>query len=224
MVVDKVRGDLEVGFDGAGGVCRFAGFVLIGRHDAVVGETGVLLLIGEESGWDFGVAALEPGEDTVVERSGDAVEVVEAFIEGHVGDGLGPIARSGFAGEIHTKVPFPHHSSVVALLLEKRGEGHAVVCDEAGDFGLEDSFFQGGAPRVTTGEEAVAGGGADAVGTMGVGEGEAFLREAVEVGGLEFGVGIEAGGIAEALVISVDDDDIRLGGCMKTCEEEKQKT
>ena len=170
------------------------------------------------------MAAFEPGEDTVVEGSGDAVEVVEAFIEGHVGDGLGPIARSGFAGEIHTEVPFSDHSGVVALLLEKRGEGHAVVYDEAGDFGLEDPFFQRGAPRVTTGEETVAGGGADAVGAVGVGEGEAFLREAVEVWSLEFGVGIEAGGIAEALVISVDDDDIGLGGCLEICEEEKEKT
>jgi len=84
LIVDEVGSDFEVAFDRASGVSGLTGFVLIGGHDAVIEVAGVSLFIGVESRWDVGVAAFEPGEDAKVERGGDAVEVVKAFVEWHV--------------------------------------------------------------------------------------------------------------------------------------------
>lgn len=78
-------------------------------------------------------------------------------------------------------------------------------------------------PGVAASEESIAGGGTDGVGAVGVGEREAFLGESVEVWGLKFGVWIEAGGIAESLVIGINDDDVWLFLCGKRGGEKERE-
>ncbi len=65
-------------------------------------------------------------------------------------------------GPLDTEVPFADTGGGVALLLQHLGEGGAVGFDEGRVVGgEEDAVFESGTPRVASGEEAIASGGAD---------------------------------------------------------------
>lgn len=76
--------------------------------------------------------------------------------------------------------------------------------------GSKDALLEVGAPRIAPGEEAIARRSADGIGAVSIGEGNSLRHQAVEIRSLELGLGIESADIAVALIISLDDDHIRL--------------
>ena len=149
-----------------------------------------------------------------------AVEIIESLVQWHVCDWFGPVAIVAVAGELHAEVPLAYHSGVISTVSKQGGNGHSSFLNQAGCFGSKDSGLQSGSPRVATGQEAVSAGSADRVGTMRVGERHAFMGEAIERRGREFRIRIEATGIAVALVIGVDEKNVRfLGSVQGDCNE-----
>lgn len=81
-------------------------------------------------------------------------------------------------------MPFADEGGLVAVLFEKFGDGEETVVDWSAD---------GGA-------------------AVGVGETDAFVGNAVDPGGWEFGIGIVGTGVTVALVIAHDEEDVGLAG------------
>ena len=203
----------------AGGLRRL---LLVGRHDPVVVDgdpVGFLPRVQRRR--DGGVAAVEPGEDAVVHRRRDAPVVAEALVERHVFDGLRPVAVAFRPGEVHAEVPLADHRGRVAPFLQQRGDGHPAVGDQAGALGAEDAALEFGAPAVATGEQPVARWRADGVRAVAVGERQALARQAVDVRGLELRLRVETGGVAVALVVGVDEDDVGPVGGERTAGDQR---
>ena len=76
----------------------------------------------------------------------------------------------------------------------------------------EDAASFDGAPIVTAGEQTVAGRSADGAGTVSVQEVDAFVGHRLQVWGLDLAVGIARCQVADAHVVSQDDDDVWLVG------------
>ena len=166
-----------------------------------------------------------------IEGGADAEEVVEADRGGSVLHGLGivdvpaafvfcvpGVAVIGKAAvlerPIHAEVPFADGSRVVALVLEQSADGHAAGLDQTSGESPADALFESGTPVVASGENAVARRGADRGAGMRVGEGHASLGEFVEVGRLDFAIGVQRLDVAVAHVVREDENDIgpRVGG------------
>ena len=229
-------GEGDVGEEGGAG---FGGGGALGDvGDGVVGDAALDIdgfefdagrAFAEEGFFDGGdlggEAVVDPDEGEHVEGGADAVVVVEAVVEGAVGDG-GGVVDEGDVGEGfsevalvigglavfewpgHSEVPFADAGGVVAVLFEEAGDGEAIFGDEGFGEASEHAALEVGTPVVAAGEEAVAGGGADAGGSVGVGKAHAFGGEAVEIGGGDFAVRVVGGDVAVALVVGEDDDDV----------------
>ncbi len=204
----EIRRDLHtLGANHLGGFCWA---VLVGRHDAVVHVALIGLLAGEERGWNFSQATVEPSEDSVIHRCRDTKEVIESLVEGHVADRLCPVAVFvGLPGEIHTEMPLADHGGGVASGLEHRSNRHPAIGDEAGALGMIDTSLQRGTPGIATSEEPVARGSANSVRGMAVGEADPLGRKTVEMRRGDLRLGVKAGSVSVALIISVDDEDVR---------------
>lgn len=229
----ELGGGGDVGVWGAGSEVEeegfFGGGFTLDEGDGFLGEGGVDLIFdaggGEASGEVFafddlvgfaGLAAdevvvLDEGAVFVVVIGGDAEVVGEADFEG-AGDGGGvPVLAVA-------EVPFADGGGVVAVSLEEGGDGHALGVDA-----VAVSFFVE-SPRGMSGEEAVAGRGAEGGGGVDVAELDALGGDAVDVGRADLG-GAVAAEVAKAQVIGVDHDDvwfIRGEGGVDEAEEGKE--
>ena len=110
-------------------------------------------------------------------------------------------------------MPLADGGGGVAIFLQQGGHGEAALSDEGRIIGtVEHALLQPAAPRVTTGEQAVARGRADGGAAVGVGECHALRGEAIEVRGLDFSAGrVERLHIAVTEIVGEDVDDVGSG-------------
>lgn len=184
--VGEVEGEgfLAGGFaDHAGGVVREG----VGHVEALFGRGEGLIIEGH---FAPRVEAEEVG------GAGDEAEVlVEATVNGPV-------------GAVFADMPLAGHHDGVAGGFEGLGHGLAVVVEVAligGDAAVVNHVADAGLMGIEAGEESGAGGAA-AGGVIELGEADAALREAVEVGGGDFAA--IAADVGEAHVIGHDDEEI----------------
>ena len=148
--------------------------------------------------------------------AGDAEMVVEADIQGARGE-LSLVFRPPlrvFVLFAVAEVPFADGGGVVAFLLQQGGQVEAVRLDVERRECAEDLMGKRSAPAVASGEQGVAGGGADGGRRVAVGEAAAFGGESVDGWGADqFRVGAVAAGAPVAVVVGEDHDDVGpIGG------------
>ena len=221
--------DVVDGFGGEGGQDIFD-FEIGGGGTAAAFALGAAEEHGEIlfDGREFGDAVvLDEGVGDHVEGGADAEVVVEADGVGAVGNGLGVVHvvdlggafdaefGDGLAvlfGPVHAEVPLADARGVITVLLEEGGDGEAVGFDEAGADAAKDAALEAGAPVVTAGHDAVAGGGADGGTGVNVGKYHAAGGEAVEAGGGDSALGVEALDVAVAKIVAEDVEEVGFGG------------
>ena len=113
-----------------------------------------------------------------VQRCADAVEIIEAMLQGTVGDGFGEIILV----ESQAQVPFAERGGGVAVLPEQFSHGEAAGRDERLAFAPQNTRLQPRTPVVPARENAVTRGSADGGTGMAVGEDHALGAQAVHVG------------------------------------------
>ena len=156
--------------------------------------------------------------------AGHAEVIVEADIKRTRGE-FGLVIRAPlrvFVLPAVTEVPFTHGGGAVTLRFQQGGQVDAGRLDVQGRECAEHFMRQRGAPAVATGEQRVAGGGADGGRRVAVGEAAAFGGEPVDRGGADqLRVRPVTAGAPVAVVIGEDDYDVgAVGGGRRQREEE----
>ena len=168
--------------------------------------------------------------------------IVEAVRERSAGDGFGPVkilgrvdfVRTLFGGlwfraglqdvvPIPAQMPFADARRAVAPLLKNFGQGDLGGVEGRRAEGIHDAVKL--APVKPPGQERVAARGADARGTVRVGETHALAREAVEIWGGYLRPGILNTEVAVAHVVGVEDNDVGAfgRGCTGGCDGKEKK-
>lgn len=226
--------DLSVGEGGLLGV----GFEVVvelgeffGRVDGGVGfvrayedEVG-LLRVGpvfhpSDGFCDDGVAIPLPDFPHFFAIANPAVGVFGA-VEG-VNGGAEPMVEAVVAGVgLGLKVaemPLADEAGVVALLLEKGGEGDFFFAEVAA-FGASDGV-EAGAIGSASGEDTGAGGGTDSSGGVAIGEADSFFGKGVEVRGLDDRAAVRSE-VAKTEVVGEKENDVGWLGREKGSGESK---
>ena len=113
LIVNKIRRNLHPHC--AQCFKRLFWCVLIRRHDAIIHMPVIGFLSRINCRRYSGISPFKPGENSVVERSGYAIEIIKSLIQRHIGDRLTPIAIAHLAGKIHTQVPLAYHRRIISI-------------------------------------------------------------------------------------------------------------
>ena len=146
-----------------------------------------------------------------VQGGTDAVEAVEAVVQGAACEGTGVVhvhLVGGAAGPIEPKVPLADHGGGVAGVMEEAGQGDAAGLDQRGVVAVEDIGLETASPCVAAGEEGVAAGRAHAGGRVGVREHASLACEAVDGRRAPLAAGVQGGDVADAHVVREDEEDV----------------
>ena len=193
------------------------GLALKAREHLDGRETFDDAVVFDQAGHRAGVGAapeiIEAARDGAADDTGADREAGVAhlrFFRG--GGGCRRSWRGRTLGE-KAEVPLADGGGGVAVLFEEGGHREAIGGDERRIIGaVEHAFLEPAAPRVTTGEQAVARGRADGGAAVGVGERHALRGEAVEVGRLDFSAGrVERLHVAVSEIVGEDVDDVGSG-------------
>ena len=163
------------------------------------------------------------------EDAGDAVAGggdKESGIEAEFERAWADIAVINGGSVAEAEVPFSDESGGVTGVFEESGKGESGGGDEGGSIAGGDARAWL-TPRVATGEEGEACGGANGGTGVGVGEADAIFGEAIDVWGEDMG-GAVATKISVADIVGEDVEDIGerawgLGGLRGRGEEEEKK-
>ena len=162
-----------------------------------------------------------------VQGGGDSEPLVKALFDRAIGEGLVKDRLATFiAGPLDAEMPFPDHGSLVSSGLEIAGDCRPVVFNERFVAGREKHpALKARTPAVATGEQAIAGRGADGGAAMSVEETGAGTSEAIKVRSRDFRFWVENTHVPVSHVIGEDDHDIWfVGSCGGTkCENEGEE-
>ena len=206
------------GFRSGGVVCDIVDGLTLEAWEHLDGrETFDDAVVLDEAGHRAGVGAapeiIEAARDGAADDTGADREAGVAhlrFFRG--GGGCRRSWRGRTLGE-KAEVPLADGGGGVAIFLQQGWHGETILGDEWRIVGaVEHALLEPAAPRVTTGEQAVAGGRADGGAAVGVGERHALRGEAVEVGRLDFSAGrVERLHVAVSEIVGEDVDDVGSG-------------
>ena len=174
-------------------------------------------VVFDEAGHRAGVGAapevIEAARDGTADDTGADREAGVAHLRFFRGCGGCRCSWRGRTLGEKSEVPLADGGSGVAIFLQQGWHGETILGDEWRIVGaVEHALLEPAAPRVTTGEQAVARGRADGGAAVGVGERHALRGEAVEVGRLNFPARrVERLHVAVAEIVGEDVDDIGSG-------------
>ena len=106
------------------------------------------------------------------------------------------------------EVPLAKTSRGVAVAAEQKWDIEAIAFESGCPPWGDDALFEDAAPRIASGEEAVARWGADGCGRVGIGCADTACGELVDVWRRDLGCRVVAGDVAVAKVIREDDNDV----------------
>lgn len=105
-------------------------------------------------------------------------------------------------------MPLANHNGMVAGGLQEMADCGAFGRDEVFASAVENAAGKPGTPVVTPGEQAVAGGSADGAWRVRIQKGEAFVSHPLQVGRLDFAIGIGGRDVSNAKVIGHHENNV----------------
>ena len=187
----------------------------------MLGELG---LVQHLRWWHRNPVAIDECIEVVGARAtGGAEELVEPTMNWCIGDcprvvdhfdafdaALGDVVAV-FVEEGEADMPLSVHRGGIALVAEHLREGELVRFYEAGSADSLEDASERDSERHSSGEQAVAAGGADGGRRVGIGEPHAFAGESIDVWGFHLGFVVVATQVAVAEVVGEDEEDVGFG-------------
>ena len=132
----------------------------------------------------------------------------EGFVKAHIVGRAGNLPIPVDVAVPKAQMPFSNHTRPVTRLPEHTGKGHGIRIDDALRVSGQDKGVR--IPeRILAGHQAVSSRRADRRGGIGILKADAFLRQPVDVGGMNI-LSPVAGQIPISQIVRVNDDYIRF--------------
>ena len=192
--------DVEVGADGAFSIPAVA-VLAFGNAFFAVGRGG-------------NAPGIHPNIRRHVQRAAVGVVLMEAVDVRAVFHRLGKVdfrvvcAVCGSFVPVPTKMPLANHGGMVAGALQEMADCGAFGRDEVFASAVENAAGKPGTPVVASGEQSVASGSADGARCVRIQKGEAFVGHSLQVGRLDFAIGIGGRDVSNAEVVGHHEDDV----------------
>ena len=192
--------DMEVGADGSFSIPTVA-VLAFGNAFFAVGRGG-------------DAPGIHPNIRRHIQRAAVGVVLMKAIDVRAVFHRLGKVdfrlvrAVCGSFVPVPTKMPLANHGGMVAGALEEMADCGSFGRDEVFASAVENAAGKPGTPVVASGEKAVASGSANGARRVRVEEGEAFVGHSLQVGRLDFAIGIGGRDVSNAKVIGHHEDDV----------------